>query len=151
MLEDLQVQLAAFESSELVLMLQGKRSLSTLDLCGCFCLPSSWSAEEADEAGFGESAVPAYFEALLMDEEMFDDGRRLQIFQWCTALGALPFGGLRDNKIKLRLYEGSDDATLPETHTCTHELHLPSYSSPEQLRDRLLLALSHIDDGFWKE
>ena len=101
--------------------------------------------------GFGESPVPAAFEALLMDEELFCEGRRLQLFQWCTALGALPFGGLRDNKINLRLYEGSDDATLPETHTCTHELHLPGYSSPEQLRDRLLLALSHIDDGFWKE
>ena len=151
MLEDLQMQLAAFETRELVLMLQGKRSISTEDLCDCFVLPSFWSTEEAHAAGFGESSLPLFFEALLMDSTLFDEPRRFQLFQWCTALGALPFGGLRDNRIKLRLYEGSDENTLPETHTCTHELHLPDYSSPEQLRDRLFMALLHIDDGFWKE
>ena len=151
MLEDLQVQLAAFQSQELVMMLQGTRSISTADLCGCFLLPSSWSSEHEHEAGFGDSAVPTFFEALLMDETLFDEVHRLQLFQWCTALGALPFGGLRDNRIKLRLYEGSDVLTFPETHTCTHELHLPDYSSPEQLRDRLFMALLHVDDGFWKE
>ena len=42
-------------------------------------------------------------------------------------------------------------ATLPETHTCTRELHLPNYSSVEVLRAKLATALEHIDDGFHKE
>mmetsp|Transcript_66378 Transcript_66378/g.110341 ORF Transcript_66378/g.110341 Transcript_66378/m.110341 type:complete len:96 (-) Transcript_66378:9-296(-) len=95
--------------------------------------------------------MPSYFEMLLTDDELFDETMRLRLLQWCTALSALPVGGLRENKIRLRLYEGADDSTLPETHTCTHELHLPDYSSFELLRDKLLLALSHINDGFWKE
>ena len=69
----------------------------------------------------------------------------------CTALTALPVGGLRENKIRLRLYGPDiDDHTLPETHTCTRELHLPNYSSAAVLREKLLLALSHGGDGFYK-
>tara|TARA_B110000046_G_C12681660_1_gene268802 strand:- start:377 stop:529 length:153 start_codon:yes stop_codon:yes gene_type:complete len=43
-----------------------------------------------------------------------------------------------------------DDETLPETHTCTRELHLPNYSSARVLREKLLLALDHGADGFLK-
>ena len=69
----------------------------------------------------------------------------------CTALAALPVGGLGEHKITLRLYGyETDDASLPETHTCTRELHLPNYSSAEVLKAKLLLALEHIEDGFLK-
>ena len=44
-----------------------------------------------------------------------------------------------------------DDETLPETHTCTRELHLPNYSSVAVTREKLLLALAHAGDGFYKE
>ena len=63
----------------------------------------------------------------------------------------LPFGGLRENKIQLRLYGVEvDDKTLPETHTCTRELHLPNYSNPAVLYAKLLRALEHASDGFHK-
>ena len=70
----------------------------------------------------------------------------------CTGLTALPVGGLRDHKICLRSYgPESDDVTLPETHTCTREVHLPHYSSEGVLREKLLLALDHAADGFHKQ
>jgi len=84
--------------------------------------------------------------------DRFDEARRLQLLTWCTALTALPVGGLRENKIRLRLYgPEEDDRTLPETHTCTRELHLPNYTSAATLRSKLLLALEHATDGFQKE
>jgi hypothetical protein len=56
-----------------------------------------------------------------------------------------------ENKIRLRLYGPEpDDETLPETHTCTRELHLPNYSSPAVLSAKLLHALEHASDGFQK-
>ena len=71
--------------------------------------------------------------------------------RWCTALDAVPVGGLKDDKVKLRLFGAEpDDATLPETHTCTREIHLPNYSSKAVLREKLLLALAHETDGFGK-
>ena len=64
---------------------------------------------------------------------------------------ALPTGGLRD-KIRLKLYGPEpDNNTLPETHTCTRELHLPNYSSAQVLRAKLGVALEHVDDGFLKQ
>ena len=51
-----------------------------------------------------------------------------------------------------RLYgQEADDATLPEIHTCTRELHLPNYSNARVLKTKLLLALEHATDGFQKE
>ena len=78
--------------------------LSAAELLDCFVLPSS-SAAEAAEAGFGASRVPAWFEALLFDEAVFEAPRRLQLLQWCTARAALPLGGLRDGKVRPRLHK----------------------------------------------
>jgi hypothetical protein len=71
--------------------------------------------------------------------------------QWTTALSALPLGGMRSNPIKLRLYRGVDEDTLPETHTCTRELHVPAYSSSALFHTKLFLALAHRNDGFQNE
>jgi len=148
--EDLQVQLAALSEGEVVQMLRGKVALTAQDLSECFDWP--WASEEAElESGFGESAVPRWLEELLLDEGHFDEARRLQLLQWTTALCALPLGGLGDNKIQLRLYRDAEEGTLPETHTCTHELHIPDYPSREVLREKLLVALEHRDDGFQKD
>ena len=164
----LQVQLAAIGLDGLRNALQGRRSLSADELLDCFELPST-SEYEAAAAGFAaaNSPVDSYFEAVIRGTYMpggsplsasgssdafgaFGEAERLALLQWCTALGALPAGGL-DDKIRLRLYGPElDDETLPETHTCTRELHLPNYSSPAVLRDKILLALAHGADGFYK-
>ena len=120
----LQVQLAALPTHVLTTMLKGRLTLSIDDLLECFALPSSSDAEAA-AAGFDVvgSAVPSLFEAVLRDGAAFGEARRLQLLTWCTGLTALPVGGLRENKIRLRLYGPDiDDHTLPETHTCTREV-----------------------------
>jgi len=151
--EDLTVQLATVGSSdELSFLLQGKREVSAHELLECFTLPRTSAHEEA-AAGFAAvgSEVPSYLEALLLDETVFGPEERLALLRWCTALAALPMDGLGEQKITLRLYgDEADDATLPETHTCTRELHLPNYSSAEVLQAKLLLAIEHIEDGFLK-
>lgn len=153
MREDLTLQLAAVRVADLAPSLQGKIALTALELLACFELPSA-SEAEAEAAGFGAvgSSSDVHFEALLRDEVAFGEGRRLALLYWCTALGALPIGGLHEHKIRLRLYGPEvDDETLPETHTCTRELHLPNYSCAAVLRKKLLLALDHSGDGFLKE
>jgi hypothetical protein len=182
--EDLQVQLGALGSAdELSLLITGKQRLSAAELIDCFAMPSS-SVEAQIEAGFAAvgSNVPQLFAMLLHDEATFDEPRRFAMLRWCTALAALPVGGLKQEPIKLKLYGPEpDDETLPETHTCTREvcarpracgtalcgradveadrhsrcrncaqLHLPNYSSVDVLRQKLLKALEHADDGFGK-
>jgi hypothetical protein len=122
--EDLSVQLGAFEIPELLAMLQGQNHLTADELLSCFQLPSS-SEEEAMRAGFDAvgSRVASDFEALLRDGDVLGASARLKLLRWCTALTVLTFGGLRDNKIRLRLYGVEvDNETLPETHTCTREV-----------------------------
>jgi hypothetical protein len=123
--EDLSIQLATFGTAdELALVLQGKQTLSAQELLDCFELPHS-SVDEEYDAGFAAAGSRAdeYFEQVLRDEEQFGDTCRLAMLRWCTALSALPVGGLQDNKVKLRLYGVEvDDNTLPETHTCTREV-----------------------------
>jgi hypothetical protein len=152
--EDLSVQLSALGSFEvLAFVLQGKRELSTAELLACFTMPSA-SADEEHDAKFATvgSPVAAWLEALLRDETFFTSERRFAMLRWCTALSVLPADGLRDHTIRLRLYGmEADDHFLPETHTCTRELHLPNYSSADVLRAKLATALEHIDDGFYKE
>lgn len=151
--EDLTVQLAAFELGELLSFAQGQADLNADELLSCFALPSS-SQEEAIAAGFDEAGarVADDFEELLRDGLLLDGAQRIALLRWCTSLTVLPLGGLREHKIRLRLYGPEpDDCSLPETHTCTRELHLPNYSGPSVLCTKLLLALEHADDGFHKE
>ena len=71
---------------------------------------------------------------------------------WSRSSGSLPIGHLT----LVLAHSGACERdlllqTLPETHTCTRELHLPNYSTAEVLRDKLLLALTHAADGFFRQ
>lgn len=153
--EDLQLQLSVLGTApDLSLLLQGKQTLTTAELLECFVLPCSWSEEESVTSGFADAGATVHelFVELLQDEETFDETRRFAMLRWATALHALPVGGLKDEKVRLRLFGPEpDDSTLPEVHTCTRELHLPNYSSLEVLREKVVLALEHAEDGFGKE
>lgn len=37
---------------------------------------------------------------------------------------------------------------LPIAHTCSRSMDLPEYASEAQLKERLALALAHVDDEF---
>ena len=131
------MQLAALGSAEeLALLLQGKQTLSTSELLECFVLPSA-SEEETSQAGFAAagSKVPEHFASLLQDETVFDEPRRVALLRWCTALHALPIGGLKDDRVRIKLYGAEpDDSTLPETHTCTREVGGRPNAVPTGLR-----------------
>ena len=53
--------------------------------------------------------------------------------------------------IKLLPYPDAGEATLPEVHTCTRDMHLPPYAHRHQVADRLYKLLEHSDGGFNKE
>ena len=151
---DLTMQLGALSSEELLLLMRGKTEMSSEDLLDCFEWPPPDSARAA-QAGFASigSEVPRFFREVLLDasdETALCAEQRLALFEWCTALTALPCGGLKE-KIKLRLWEEGEDNDLPSVHTCTHEVHLPAYRSRETLRAKLLMAVEHRHDGFQME
>lgn len=104
------------------------------------------------QAGFeaAGSPVPSYLREILTDEtpeSALTPEQRLHLLEWCTALTALPCGGLKE-PIVLRLWADGEDDDLPNVHTCTHEVHLPAYSCKERLRTKLLMAVEHRHDGF---
>ena len=152
---DLRLQLGALTSDELVRMLRGNTELTVDDLLGCFSWPDRAGPAAAADAGFASvgSDVPCYLREILEDTETptaLSSEQRLHLLEWATALTALPCGGLKE-PIQLRLYEGATDGDLPECHTCTHEVHLPPYSSSQKLREKLLKAVEHRHDGFGRE
>ena len=152
---DLRLQLAGFATDRLEYMVHGRAELSREDLMGCIVWPDSAGPEEEEQAGFlaaGCAGVPGFLRDALSDDDgpLNDEDRRRHLLEWCTSLSVLPCDGLR-KRIRLRHYEGADDATLPVTHTCTHEIHLPPYLSRARLEERLLMALDHRWDGFHQE
>lgn len=42
----------------------------------------------------------------------------------------------------------ADRHKLPSAHTCFNQLNLPRYKSKEDLRSKLLLAISECSEGF---
>lgn len=59
-----------------------------------------------------------------------------------TGRSKLPFGGLLYlSKPITVVCNGKDETALPSASTCFHFLHLPDYTSAEQVRGKLLLAI----------
>ena len=170
---DLGVQLAPLSSEQLALMVRGRLSFSPEELVGCFRWPepaapqptaegaaeggAEGGAEGAAEGGAAHTAFVAasvLLRAVLSDPTAIDEGQRRALLQWATGLNALPKGGLVNQAaglIKLLPYPHASEATLPEVHTCTRDLHLPPYSHRHVVADRLHTLLAHSDGGFNKE
>ena len=134
-----------------MLMLRGNTNLSINDLLDCFAWPDA-SEVAAAEAGFAEigSMVPVYLRRVIEDtapDTALTSEQRLELLEWATSLNALPCNGLKD-KIKIKLWPDATEIDLPSVHTCTHEIHLPAYSSQEQLREKLLKAVELTRGGF---
>lgn len=149
---DLRVQLGALSSAELMRMLRGNTDLSSEDLLECFHWPDLRAPEHVErEAGFAaaNSEVPRYLREMILDES--DAGlsveQRLHLLEWCTALTALPCGGLRD-LITLKISAEADPNDFPIVHTCTHEVFLPAYTSRALFQEKLIRAVEHRHDGF---
>jgi hypothetical protein len=75
--------------------------------------------------------------------EEFTDEERRQFLRFVWGRSRLPlndagFGNLRRFKIS----NGGDSTRLPAAHTCFFEIELPAYVSDEQMRNKLLWAIS---------
>ena len=152
-LVDLSVQLAPLHTGELMLMVQGRVSISAQQLDDCF----DWGAEASPP-------FPPRSNAILLFRAFVRDGltppQRLQLLRWCTARNALPVDGLNE-KVTFKHSVGSGgadgggggdrdataDARLPVAHTCSYEVALPNYSSGEWLREKVLRALQEMEGG----
>ncbi|KAA6390409.1 MAG: putative E3 ubiquitin-protein ligase UPL1 [Streblomastix strix] len=78
-----------------------------------------------------------------------DDKQRRQLLQFSTGLGGVPscgFGQIQDKFTISKMNARTNH--LPETHTCSFQLMMPEYKSKLQLKQKLLLAVSHYREGF---
>ena len=131
---DLGLQLAQHSNADLSLLLQGNADLSAEDLLQCF----DWSEEPPCSPAVG------YLRELISTAAL-DKRLRLLLLRFCTGRNALPLSGLSP-KVTFNLL--NTPGGLPEPHTCTHELDLPVYSSKEETRAKLVLALDSFEvDG----
>lgn len=139
----LQLQLAAIGSAEYRNLLEGKLVISAEELLACF----DWGASKKSFSAVGSLIPASMLRELIMDEGVMNQSMRLYLLEWCTGLSVLPAAGLQD-KITLDVYDAAEDA-LPCVHTCTRELHIPLYSSLEQLVNCFTLVLTnHRNNGF---
>lgn len=49
---------------------------------------------------------------------------------------------------RISVHKAFNVALLPTAHTCFNQLDLPEYTSVEELREKLLLAIRHGAEGF---
>lgn len=88
---------------------------------------------------------PQWLQEMLLDDSAstgLDGEQRLNVLTWCTALTALPCGGL-DSLVTIKYYEGADDGSLPVVHTCSREVHLPAFANPSTELYPTALPRSH--------
>lgn len=139
------IQLGAFSTAELLLMMRGNLTVSAAELAESF----DFAANAGEFAQVGSHAQ-RFLRELVSDDDPstgLTAEQRLQLLTWSTAFAALPCGGV-DPRITVKPFEDRSDEDFPVVHTCSREVHLPPYSSRAALRTKLLKALEHRDDGF---
>jgi len=79
--------------------------------------------------------------------------QRARLLQFATGTSRVPVQGFKalqgsDGNIKLFTIEGCTTGLLPRAHTCFNRLELPLYSSKEDLKKYVLIALNAEACGF---
>ena len=81
--------------------------------------------------------------------ESFDAEERAKVLQFCTGTSRVPVNGFKDlqgsngpRKFTVEFMESVSGANLPKSHTCFNRIDLPNYKTYEQLREKLLKAVS---------
>ncbi|GAB4845935.1 E3 ubiquitin-protein ligase upl1 [Ancistrocladus abbreviatus] len=77
-----------------------------------------------------------------------------RLLQFVTGTSKVPLEGFKalqgisgPQRVQIHKAYGAPER-LPSAHTCFNQLDLPEYSSKEQLRERLLLAIHEASEGF---
>jgi E3 ubiquitin-protein ligase HUWE1 len=133
--------ISIFTESELELLIAGLPSIDIADLKA--------NTEYQGYRPFDE--VVQWFWAAL---ESFDQQDLARFLMFVTGTSKVPLGGFK----ALRGQRGAQKFTiektttgptsLPQSHTCFNTLSLPAYTDPEDLREKLLIAIREAGEGF---
>jgi hypothetical protein len=75
----------------------------------------------------------------------FSLDHKRKFLQAATGSDRVPLGGL--SEVKMTFIRQSDPANLPKAHTCFSRLTLPDYPTKEEMRRKLILAITETE-GF---
>lgn len=76
----------------------------------------------------------------------FNEEHKKLLLKFVTGSERTPLKGVSDLNMAI-MVQGLDDERLPSAHTCFNHLVLPTYSSKEVMKKKLLQALEH-HEGF---
>jgi serine/threonine protein kinase/tetratricopeptide (TPR) repeat protein len=112
-------------------------------LCGQQHLHPSALVQSLEFQGFPESSrTPRLLEQVILSISQNNLRRFLRL---CTGGVSIPHTGL-SRKIKILCTH--DLSRLPVGHGCVFQLDLPDYNDLDVLREKLAVALAHVNDGF---
>ncbi len=86
--------------------------------------------------------------------ETFTAEQKAVFIQFVTGTSKVPlegFAGLQGMRgpQKFSIHKAFDSSLLPSAHTCFNQLDLPNYSSMEELKTKLAIALTFGSEGFY--
>ncbi|GAB2258516.1 hypothetical protein Droror1_Dr00014676 [Drosera rotundifolia] len=133
--------ISIFNDKELELLISGLPEIDLNDL-----------KANTDYSGYtSASNIIQWFWEVVQSFSKEDMARFLQ---FVTGTSKVPLEGFKalqgisgPQKFQIHRAYGAPER-LPSAHTCFNQLDLPEYSSKEQLRDRLLLAIHEASEGF---
>jgi hypothetical protein len=73
---------------------------------------------------------------------------RARLLQFITGSSRVPLGGFRDFRPPIQLSRSHATDRLPIAHTCSNTIDLPTYSTIEDMRRLLLIAVTEGSQGF---
>ncbi len=89
-----------------------------------------------------DDLVKGFWEVL----EGFSKMEKARFLRFVWGRSRLPRATHFTESFKVHATPGCGDSRLPKADTCFFTLHLPHYSSPSVLRERLLYAIRHCED-----
>lgn len=132
--------IAIFDDKELELLISGSPTINLNDL-----------RDNTEYHNYTKNSqqIIWFWETL----EEFDQNRLATFVQFVTGTSRVPLGGFKNlmgmrGPQKFSIHKAFGENRLPSAHTCFNQLDLPNYSSKEQLRAKLLQAITEGKEGF---
>jgi HECT-domain (ubiquitin-transferase) len=139
--------LTVFDFQELELLMCG---LPTIDV-------EDWQAHteysgEYEKEGGDHPTCRWFWEVVAEDMDRETQARLLQFVTGTSGVPARGFGVLQSNDGNIRKFTihgvSLQVCLYPRAHTCFNRIDLPVYSSKDELRERLKLAVTMVATGF---
>jgi E3 ubiquitin-protein ligase HUWE1 len=128
--------------SELELLISGTPSIDVADL-----------KNNTEYQGYSASAPQVRWFWEVVEDLTEEDRARLLMF--VTGTSKVPLDGFKalqgisgPQKFQIHRAYGAESGRLCSAHTCFNQLDLPEYATKEELRDRLMFAISEGSEGF---